>query len=48
MNEVISILYQRTDDNFVLSIVKDDDVRTYTEHSEEAERIIEGLKNILG
>lgn len=47
MNEQISILYQRTQDNFILSIVKDDDVIVFSEPTEEAERIIASLKNTL-
>lgn len=45
--EQISLLYQNSESGFVLSIVKDDDVIVFTEPSDETERIITGLKNIL-
>lgn len=47
MNEQISILYQNSEEGFILSIVNGDDVIVFSEPTEEAERIIVSLKNTL-
>lgn len=47
MNEQISILYQKSEEGFLLSIVKDDEVIVFTEPTDDALRIISGIKNTL-
>lgn len=45
--EQISILYQKSEEGFLLSIVKDDEVIVFTEPTDDAQRIISQIKNTL-